>query len=249
MPASPDTPRRERYEAATARSLTVLSLLVVPVYVAQALTAGRSGPAVVALTAARVTIHVALGADVAVRTVLAPRRLHFLATHKLDIASVMIPPLRAAREVLALRAILRRPGLVAFVAAGASLVVGCGLVVYAAEHDRQNASIETIGDALWWALVTTTTVGYGDEVPVTGEGRAMAVVLMLLGIVVLSVLTAHIAAYFVDARDDRDAPQNDVVARLDRIEESLSAIRSQFGRLDGPLRDEHTTSPVHREAR
>lgn len=249
MSASPDTPRRERYEAATARPLTALSLVVVPVYVAQALTDGRNGAAVVALAVARVTIHVALGADVAVRTVLAPRRLHFLATHKLDIASVMIPPLRAAREIFALRAILRRPGLMAFVAAGATVVIGCGLVVYAAEHDRHDASIETIGDALWWAIVTTTTVGYGDEVPVTGEGRAMAVILMLLGIVVFSVLTAHIAAYFVDTRDDRDTSQNDLVARLDRIDESLTAIRSHFGRLDGARCDEQPVSPAHREVR
>ena len=91
---------------------------------------------------------------------------------------------------------------------------------------QYNSSIQTLGDAFWWATVTTTTVGYGDEVPVTDQGRMMAVILMALGVALLAVLTAHIAAYFVD--DGRDTDDSELLDRLNRIEDSLAAIEAQL---------------------
>ena len=248
MPSSSrDGSQLRRYEEATARALTALSLLVVPVYVGQALTASRGGPPATVMVVARAAIHVALGLDVVTRTVLAHHRGRFLWTHKLDLAAVFVPPLRAAREVVALRTILQRPGIVGFATFGSSVIVACSLVVYAAEHDHDDASIATIGDALWWAVVTTTTVGYGDEVPVTGQGRAMAVILMLLGIAVVSVVTAHIAASFVG--DPRSAAEgrDDLTARLDRIEQGLAAIQAHLAAPDRAALGSDTTHPLHPE--
>jgi voltage-gated potassium channel len=54
------------------------------------------------------------------------------------------------------------------------------------------------GDALWWAVVTATTIGYGDLSPVTVEGRLIAVVLMLTGIGVIGVFTATVASFFFE---------------------------------------------------
>ena len=97
------------------------------------------------------------------------------------------------------------------------LVVGAG-VAFAFERGHPDANLTTPGAALWWALVTTTTVGYGDYFPVTPEGRGVAVLLMLLGISLLSVVTANIAAFFVEQNADA---QDDVSRRLDRIEQLL----------------------------
>jgi voltage-gated potassium channel len=60
--------------------------------------------------------------------------------------------------------------------------------------------INTFGDGIWWAIVTTTTVGYGDFSPVTGLGRFLAVVLMLVGIGIIGTFTSAVSTYFRNAR-------------------------------------------------
>lgn len=57
----------------------------------------------------------------------------------------------------------------------------------------------SIGDALWWSFVTTTTVGYGDIAPVSTGGRLVAAVLMIIGIGFISSLTGTIATYFISS--------------------------------------------------
>lgn len=60
-----------------------------------------------------------------------------------------------------------------------------------------HSNIATAGDALWWAFVTITTVGYGDYYPVTLEGRLIAAVLMTTGVGLFGTFTAYIASWFV----------------------------------------------------
>lgn len=59
-------------------------------------------------------------------------------------------------------------------------------------------------DALWWAFVTATTVGYGDLSPTTGLGRIVASVLMLVGIGLIGSLTSSITSFFLDTKDDKE---------------------------------------------
>lgn len=81
-----------------------------------------------------------------------------------------------------------------------------------------------VEDALWWAIVTMTTVGYGDMFPVTTAGRIAASVLMLVGIGLLAVITASVAAYFVEDDTAGEATSEAIDrlnARLDDIEQLL----------------------------
>ena len=81
------------------------------------------------------------------------------------------------------------------------LVTACSIAVVLVEAGAPKANIVTGGDAVWWAIVTIATVGYGDYYPVTHWGRVFGVVLMVGGVTLFSTLTSFIAASFV--RGDR----------------------------------------------
>jgi voltage-gated potassium channel len=66
-----------------------------------------------------------------------------------------------------------------------------------AERGHAGANIHTFGQAIWWAGVTITTVGYGDYYPVTPVGQAVAFALMIVGISLLGLVTATVAAWFL----------------------------------------------------
>jgi voltage-gated potassium channel len=103
---------------------------------------------------------------------------------------------RLARLMLVSRGAHRlfdRLGRVAAVAG--AIVVVSSLVAYYAEHPT-NPEFATVGDALWWGIVTLTTVGYGDIVPRTATGRWAAVMIMFTGIAVLGLLAGSLASFF-----------------------------------------------------
>ena len=68
--------------------------------------------------------------------------------------------------------------------------------------ERQHGSITSFGDALWWSMVTTTTVGYGDLSPVSAGGRILAGVLMIVGIGFIGMVTGSIATFFIKKPKD-----------------------------------------------
>lgn len=108
----------------------------------------------------------------------------------------------------------------------AAVVVFAGVAaIYGFERHAAGSTIHSYGDALWWAVVTVTTVGYGDRYPVTADGRGVAVVLMLVGIGLLGIVTANVAAFFVSEADVSDRRRLDALEqRLERIERLLEAV-------------------------
>jgi voltage-gated potassium channel len=122
----------------------------------------------------------------------------------------------SARGFIALRYILARRGLTYVVMLTALLVVVGGGVLSLIEPDSVDGGF---GSGIWWALVTTTTVGYGDIAPETTPGRLVAAVLMLMGIGLISTLAASVAAYFVGQEEGPDL--GEINERLERIEALL----------------------------
>lgn len=88
------------------------------------------------------------------------------------------------------------------VAAAALLMLTVGTIAIAfVEAPNPDASIETGGDAIWWALVTIATVGYGDMVPITPAGRLVGGFMIVVGVAVYTVLTSTLASGFVSNAD------------------------------------------------
>jgi voltage-gated potassium channel len=109
---------------------------------------------------------------------------------------VLLRMARLARVVAASkgsRRLFERLGRVAIVAAAVVLIAS--LVAYRAEHST-NPEFATIGDTLWWGVVTLTTVGYGDIVPETARGRWAGLMIMFTGIAVLGTLAGTLAGFF-----------------------------------------------------
>jgi voltage-gated potassium channel Kch len=122
-----------------------------------------------------------------------------------------------------------------------------GALVLDAEAGDASANIRTPGDALWWGYVTITTVGYGDQYPVTPWGRVIGVFLLTAGVALFSVFTGFIANAFLAPRRRRRrtalaAEAGSVQAELDAIRDLLAesedhnaALRSRLDALEGAL--------------
>ena len=143
---------------------------------------------------------------------------------------------RATRE---LRAIARQNGLGYVLMAASALVALGGLVLRLVEP-----GVRSYGEALWWAIVTVTTVGYGDIAPRTPAGRVVAVVLMLIGIGVIGMLTSSLASYFLGTRQRAGHPTIEHIReRLVGWEEMSRAERRQLAALLWILADENDLPP------
>ena len=74
-----------------------------------------------------------------------------------------------------------------------SIIFVGGFGVFLAEHGHPGANITQFGDAVWWAVVTVATVGYGDYYPVTAVGRIIAIIMMIMGVGIFALMVATFA--------------------------------------------------------
>lgn len=100
--------------------------------------------------------------------------------------------------------------------------------------ERGAGNIDSPDEALWWALVTTTTVGYGDYFPVTPAGRMVAVVLMIAGVGLVGTFTSFVAARFLGlGTDDTAAELRLIRAQLDELTKALNERKAGPSRGEG----------------
>jgi voltage-gated potassium channel len=156
-------------------------------------------------------------------------------------ASAILLLARLARVV---RVFLATSGLRRFAARLGKVTVIAGVVVvvaslaaYQAEH-ATNSEFATVGDALWWGIVTLTTVGYGDIVPKTPAGRFCGVAIMITGIAVLGVLAGSLASLFnlEPASGDEDGDtstdaEHSVPVELAMLQAQLREVERRLGQL------------------
>jgi voltage-gated potassium channel len=111
-----------------------------------------------------------------------------------------------------------------------------GTMVLRFEADAPGANIVTGGDALWWGIVTVTTVGYGDEYPITAGGRVVGVFLLLTGVILFATLSGFLANAFLsepggDAAPPADPARDEVLALLRTQQEEIRALHVRLDAL------------------
>lgn len=174
----------------------------------------------------------------------------YIKKHPYGLLAGIFPPFRFLFSLAILRWVFRKGHVGWFLSIAAVVLANLTVAMYFWEDGAKDANIHSIGDAVWCALATVTTTGYGDATPVTRGGRLMAVGIMGLGVLSLAVITATVSSTFMEqarlaraARqlgmsddvdldevgesgddepaEDNDEVVNDLVARLARIEALL----------------------------
>ena len=188
--------RLAAYEARTEIPLDLLALVTLWIVVVPPGDFGSDGVGDIVL-AARLCLSAVYGIDLIIRSVLSGRRAHYALTHPLRVLTVVFPPTRVIFSIRLVRTMFRRGHLERFLVAAAVLVLNGAVIVYLFERHAPKSNIHTLGEAVWWAVTTVTTVGYGDYTPVTAQGRVTACFIMSIGLLTLAVVTAQVASSFV----------------------------------------------------
>lgn len=173
--------------------------------------------------------------DLLFRFFMSTDKKHFFQRNIVDTITVVVPQFRAIRALRAFTGgsfISKKSGLIsggglasAFTAALIVVWVG-SLMVLNAERSAPNAEIKTAADAIWWGFETVTTVGYGDFVPVTWNGRTLAVLVMLVGISVLGVVTASLSAALVKRAHQGPDRVEEVLAELAQLKTMVAKLEA-----------------------
>ncbi len=236
----------ERFVARTDRILLGLALVFLVVLLWPLLDTDLPPLAQTIFNWADVAIWTIFVLEYLTRLTLAPDRWRFVRTHLPDLVVVAVPPLRGLQVVIALLRVVGLVGLLGrlsrqslhvrtgtYTAVLALGVLFVGAVsVFRVEKDAPEANITSFEDALWWALTTMTTVGYGDRFPVTSQGRLLAAVLMVSGIAILGVVTATIAAWFVSRFTAVDAKVEFVAEEVQQVERAVREVDADVDRVE-----------------
>ncbi|ENM5907329.1 potassium channel family protein [Vibrio mimicus] len=187
--------------------------------------------------------------ELLVKIFVSPKPLQYMVQNWPDVLIVAMPflrPLRFLRILLVLpkawrqtRSVLRQKTFSFIGLTSLSTVLLSAAFVYLVEKGTPSP-INSYSDALWWAMSTITTVGYGDMYPVTGFGRGVAVFLMLTGITLFGLLTASVASFFVE--DDTAKKDHMTINTLLEKSEQLEMQLNQLVETQKPRRRFHLAS-------
>ena len=133
---------------------------------------------------------------------------------------------QAGRTVLQARRVYSRQSVSWVIPLGVLMTVFLSVWIWRFEATHAGTNIHSWNDALWYSMATLMTVGYGDVVPVTPQGRIAGVLLMVVGIALFSWITASLASVFVETQD---APVDEALhAKLDELGERLARIEERL---------------------
>jgi voltage-gated potassium channel len=226
--------RLGRFEHHTEWPLAAVALLFLGLYSLQILFEPR-GSTAAAITDAMHVLYFVFVADYLARLYLADPRAKWFVRHLFDLAIVALPflrPLRLLSLAVVVEVLQRAVGdtirgrVIIYTVFGAVVMIyAASLAMLDVERHAPDAHIKTFGDALWWSITTVTTVGYGDYTPVTGEGRFVAVALMIGGVTLLGVVTATLASWIVQRVAAEDTANRAATsAQIEELREEIQRL-------------------------
>jgi voltage-gated potassium channel len=236
----------DRIERVTKFPMALLGVawLVIGIVV---LTTDVNNSASTALVGVLFVLWVIMLVEYLVRLVVTPDTPGYLKRRWVEPATVVVPVLQGWHVVgiekmtllvregeLRMEALLKHHSLFrVLIAVVGTLFVGAWLVLLF-EKNAKGSNIHDYPDALWWAIVTVTTVGYGDRYPITEGGRIVAVILMLVGIGLIGVLTATVASLFIKEHTDANKEEfrkghADLGQQLSVISDRLADVERRLG--------------------
>jgi voltage-gated potassium channel len=236
----------DRWERYTAFPLTGMAVAFLAVYAVPILQPQLPAPLKAGCEIANIVIWIMFGVDYLTRLALSSDRRLFLRTHLFDLVVLLLPllrPLRALRLVTALLVLNRRTErwtrgrLAIYVAATTGLlIVVAGLAILDAERAIPDANIQSYPEALWWAVVTITTVGYGDHFPITITGQLVALSLMIGGIGLIGFVTGSLASWIVERTTTTERPAEATKADIERVLTEIRQLRTEVADLRADAR-------------
>jgi len=129
------------------------------------------------------------------------------------------------------------------------LIFTISWIVLQAEQGAANANIKTYHEAVWWAFVTITTVGYGDYYPVTNVGQWMAIILMFFGLGIIGVLSSYLASTFIslqrrrkegrDGENEQDEDEGNDEDETTNLEAELATIKEEMAAIKQLLEERY----------
>ena len=242
MPTDDSTGARLRaWERATEWPLTGAAVVFLAAYAREVL-ANTQGGAKDAAELVIDAVWVLFGVDYLVRLALASSRSCWFLHHLPDLAVIALPILRPLRllRLVTLVGIMQRSAGTALrgritlytVGSAALLISTSALAALDAERHEPGASIRAFGQALWWALTTITTIGYGDTTPVSTEGCCIAALLMIGGVALIGVVTATLASWIVSLVEEENAEQEAATqAQVATLQQQVSELSERIDRL------------------
>ncbi len=171
--------------------------------------------------------------ELLIRIGLSLDRAQYIKLHWFDVLVALFPPIRPLRIPLvvcfgtsAYGRVVRFAHVDFLVSYAITLVLWIATLVNTVERGH-DSTIDSFQDALWWSIATVTTVGYGDVVPVSAAGRALAYVLMLGGIGLFAALTANLASMLTRREDPEPAALTALTEEVRQLRETVERLEER----------------------
>ena len=219
-----------RLDAITDLPLTVLSILMIPLLI---------GPLLSDIDHKTEMIYTILDTalwsifliDILIKIAISPQKWKYVNEHRLNVILALVPWLRFLRVIRSILIIWRlyrgagrlaRIDLVLIYALLLVIISATGIFLFE-QGETSSFHIKSYHDAIWWALVTVSTVGYGDLVPATLGGRLIALILMFGGVALFGAVTANVATLFT-----KSSQSNELETLVANLTEEVRDLRNEI---------------------